>query len=211
MVLGIHDVGCKRSLKVDMFTRSSAIFGGASKEYRYVLDREWGGVLGTVMFLMMNPSVADIDVNDATVAKCQRYAQAWNFDRLLVGNTFAYRATDQKRLLEVTDPVGPDNDHHLVEMARRSHRIVFAYGMPHASLRYRGPEVVKLLAKDGHGAKIHALKLCADGTPSHPLYLKADLQGFRWGLPRNRTVNGKVGASRVTAREPSIDPGTARS
>jgi hypothetical protein len=119
-------------------------------------------------------------VNDATVAKCQRYAQGWNFDRLLVGNTFAYRATDQKRLLEVADPVGPDNDRHLVEMARRSDRIVFAYGMPHTSLRYRGPEVVRLLEKDGHGAKIYVLKLCADGTPSHPLYLKGDLPGFQW-------------------------------
>jgi hypothetical protein len=42
---------------------------------------------------------------------------------LLVCNTFAHQVTDQRRLLEVTDPGGPDNDQHLVEMARRSDRI----------------------------------------------------------------------------------------
>jgi hypothetical protein len=183
--LPLHDVGGKRRLKVDGCEYTHAIFGGDQQQYRYTLERCWGGVLGTVLFLMMNPSVADADVDDATVAKCGRYVRTWGFDRLLVGNTFAYRATDQKRLMEVSDPVGPDNDKHLMAMAQRSERIVFAYGMPHASLRYRGPEVVKLLEKHGQGRKMHVLKLCADGTPSHPLYLKGDLQGFRWKRREN--------------------------
>lgn len=175
-----HDVGCQRILKVDMFTRSNATFGGKNQEYRYTLEREWGTGPDAVMFLMMNPSVADVNVDDATVAKCRRYAERWGFDRMLVGNTFAYRATNQKRLLEVDDPVGPDNDRHLLAMATRAERIVFAYGLPHESLRYRGPQVVRLLEENGLSDKIYALKLCADGTPSHPLYLKGDLQGFRW-------------------------------
>lgn len=175
-----HDVGCQRIFKVDMFTRGFATFGGANQEYRYTLEREWGTAFGTVMFVMMNPSVADVNVDDATVAKCRRYAEAWGFDRLMVGNTFAYRATDQKRLLEVKDPVGPENDRHLLDMAARADRIVFAYGIPHESLRYRGPEVVKLFENAGHAERIYALKLCADGTPSHPLYLRGDLNGFPW-------------------------------
>jgi hypothetical protein len=178
--LGTHDVGSNRRLRLDGCEYTHAIFGGAQKEYRYTLERRWGSAPGTVLFVMMNPSVADEDCDDATVAKCGRYIRAWGYERLLVGNTFAYRATHQKRLMEVSDPVGPDNDKHLVAMARQADRIVFAYGMPHASLRSRGPEVVKLLEADGHGKKIHALKLCADGTPSHPLYLKGDLMGFRW-------------------------------
>ena len=190
-----HDVGCLRSFEIDMFTRGYATFGGPNQEYRYTLERDWGGVFGTVMFVMMNPSAADVTKDDATVAKCRNYVDDWGFDRLLVGNTFAYRATDQKRLLEVDDPVGPENDRYLLEMARRSDRIVFAYGIPHTSLRYRGPQVVRMFEQDGHAAKIHALKLCADGTPSHPLYLRGDLQGFRWkrremsdGRDNDRTV-----------------------
>jgi hypothetical protein len=34
---------------------------------------------------------------------------------MYVGNTFAYRATDQSRLAEVDDPIGPNNDGHLLK------------------------------------------------------------------------------------------------
>ena len=115
-----------------------SLFGGERNEYRYTLERDWGGVFGTVLFVMMNPSCADLDCDDATVSKCIRYVRRWGFDRLLVGNTFAYPATDQKRLLEVEDPVGPENDQHLLAMATLADQVVFAYGLPHAKLRSRG-------------------------------------------------------------------------
>ncbi|AFL89358.1 hypothetical protein Terro_3128 [Terriglobus roseus DSM 18391] len=41
-----HDVGCKRSLELDMFTRSYATFGRQNNEYRVVLERNRGVVLG---------------------------------------------------------------------------------------------------------------------------------------------------------------------
>jgi hypothetical protein len=44
--------------------------------------------------------------------------------------TFAYRATDKKHLRLVADPIGPDNDKHLVAMANASEIVVFAYGQP---------------------------------------------------------------------------------
>jgi hypothetical protein len=56
----------------------------------------------------INPSIADPLVDHPTVAACGRFAHAWNYGGLHVDNTFAYRATNQKCLLAVDDPVGQE-------------------------------------------------------------------------------------------------------
>ena len=99
------------------------------------MRRVWDESLGSVLFVMMNPSTADPYVDDPTVAKCQRYARAWGYGTLWVGNTFAYRATNQKDLMHVADPVGPENDTWLLKMAAEAGMIVLAYGKPHLQLR----------------------------------------------------------------------------
>jgi hypothetical protein len=38
----------------------------------------------------------------------------------VVSNTFAYRCTDQGLLVEVSDPIGPANDKHIIEMAKQA-------------------------------------------------------------------------------------------
>jgi hypothetical protein len=131
------------------------------------------------MFVMMNPSTADPLVDDPTVAKCGRYARAWGYGGLHVGNTFAYRATDKKRLRLLADPVGPDNDSHLIAMAKEAAIVVFAYGQPgHRTLAPRGIEVARLLRSKG--AKPHVLALSKAGVPMHPLYLRGSLKPMLW-------------------------------
>ena len=99
---------------------------------------------------MMNPSTADPSADDPTVAKCRRFAVKWGYGGMYVGNTFAYRATDQSRLAQIPDPIGPDNDRHLLAMAADSALVVFAYGQPkHRTLRARGPAVARLLQDQG--------------------------------------------------------------
>jgi hypothetical protein len=169
-----HDPGGKVRLALSADVKSWAEFGGENKEYRYTLKRVWDASLGSVLFVMMNPSTADPYVDDPTVAKCQRYARAWGYGTMLVGNTFAYRATNQKDLLRVADPVGPKNDKYLLQMAAQAELIVLAYGKPHKNLCQRGRDVAALLRRAEH--ELHALKLCNDGTPSHPLYLKGTLR-----------------------------------
>ena len=176
-----HDSGGKVRLKLSADVESRAVFGGPRDEYRYLLHRTWMRSSQAVMFLMMNPSTADIAIDDPTVAKCQRYARRWGFGSLFIANTFAYRATDQKRLLEVADPVGPENNRHILDMANSSQLIVLAYGKPHPRLLHRGLDVQALLRHSNH--HLHALKLCQDGTPGHPLYLKDDLLPVRIGAP----------------------------
>ena len=101
---------------------------------------------------------------------------------LTFGVVTPYRATDQKQLLGVADPVGPDNDSHLVEMAHAADLVVFAYGRPHKTLRYRGPAVARLLHAECMKPS-HMLRLSKDGTPCHPLYLPGTLRAEPWLIP----------------------------
>ena len=56
---------------------------------------------------------------------------------IYVGNTFALRVTKQKHLIGISDPVGPDNDDHLIDMARQAAIVIFAYGIPPSATRPR--------------------------------------------------------------------------
>jgi hypothetical protein len=97
----------------------------------------------------------------------------WSYRRLLVGNTFAYRCTDQKRLLEADNPVGPANDAHILKMACEADKIIMAYGKPNIPhLRTRGKQVTEMLLHNGFD--LFALKILKDGTPGHPLYIRND-------------------------------------
>ncbi len=174
-----HDVGGKTLIPVPAWMRSTAVFGGANEEYRYTLSRTWDDSLLSVLAVMMNPSTASITGNDPTVAKFCRYAMAWGYGSLWVGNSCAYRATDQKRLVTAPDPIGPENDKYLVEMADRATLIVMAYGSPHKSLRDRGPQVARLLSRGGT-RPLYVLKLSKDGAPWHPLYLLSTLKPILW-------------------------------
>ena len=137
--------------------------------YRYELKRQWDERLGTVLFVMLNPSTADATVDDATVERCIGYAMRWGYGTLLVGNLFALRSTDPKKLRRVSDPVGPGNDAALKGLVERADLVVAAWGA-HGALRDRDRHVLDLLE-----VQWHVLAETKAGQPRHPLYLKADL------------------------------------
>lgn len=177
-----HNPGGKRTIRLPPSVISDASFGGPANCYRYRLIRIWnpGTPARVPLFVMMNPSTATMEFDDPTVAKISRMARAWGCTGLAVGNVFAYRATDQKRLAEVDDPIGPDNDAYLLDMARGAERIIMAYGTPASpALRGRGPAVARMLA--AAGLPLHVLQLSPKGgVPMHPLYLPESLQPQPW-------------------------------
>lgn len=172
-----HNVGSSKPLRLTDDVISTAIYGGHQQCYRYALRREWQHDAPKLMWLMMNPSVATEFGDDRTVAKCQRYARNWGYGSIFIGNSFAYRCTDQKRLTEIEDPIGPENDQHLLQMAQDADLVLLAYGSPQIrTLRQRGTDVALMLER--HGITLHSLRLSKTGRPEHPLYLPADLKPF---------------------------------
>lgn len=143
--------------------------------YRYALWREWGGA-GYAMFIGLNPSIADETLDDPTIRRCVAYAKSWGYGALCMVNLFAFRATDPKQMLSCADPVGPENDATMLELANGAGIRVAAWGVHGKHLR-RDVAVKSIMPA------MHVLKLTKDGHPSHPLYLPKCLQPIEWTRP----------------------------
>jgi len=147
-------------------------------QYRYQLWRTWDAARPKAVFIMLNPSTADQATNDPTVERCQRRAAAMGFGGLLVGNLFALRSTDPAALYTHTDPVGPDNNASILEIAAGAGIVICAWGKHGSCYGDRGSRVRSAL--QGAGMDLHYLKLNKDGTPAHPLYIPYGTLPQRW-------------------------------
>ncbi len=97
--------------------------------YRYRLVRSWRFGC-SIAWIMLNPSTADAEVDDATIRKVVGFSKRWGYGRLVVGNLFALRSRDPKVLAATPadERVGPDNNGHLVAMMSSCDVTVFAWG-----------------------------------------------------------------------------------
>lgn len=156
-------------------TRRTAVFSPCRK-YRYRLDIVWDESFPAVNYLMANPSKADEIANDPTFERCERRARAGGFGSLIVTNLFALVSTDPGQLKFDHDPVGPDNDLHIVEAAQTAKIVVCAWGSV-GCVGDRPKYVLAMLQKTG--VILHALRL-GEKAPWHPLYVSYDQKPIIW-------------------------------
>lgn len=152
--------------------------------YRYELRRVWDLSLPPAVFLMLNPSTADAEKDDATIRKCIGFAKRWGRGRLIVVNLFAFRSKDPKILSQYHAPLGPDNWKWIRAAADAcaGHAVplVLAWGggVPKA-LRNHIPDVLGQL---GSGFEMACLGTTKAGHPRHPLMLAYATRLGPWSL-----------------------------
>ena len=139
-------------------------------DYRYKLSRIWNSDEPMVMFIMLNPSTADANVDDPTIRRCIGFAKSWGYGGLWVGNLFALRSPHTEDLLLADDPVGSQNNAALNSMADCSDLVVAAWGAFAAKFPAREAQVREMF-----GPRLYCLATTKGGHPQHPLYLKGDL------------------------------------
>lgn len=159
--------------------------------YRYTLGRDLIGSPTAAhkpcLFIMLNPSTADANLDDPTIRRCIGFAKREGCTFLTVVNLFAYRATDPADLVGEfqmgTDIFGPDNVQHVNRELRRhnrdlGHLVIAAWGAhPFAEMAH---EVRKQVLAAG----ALCLGTTKAGEPRHPLYLKSDTALIPWkGTP----------------------------
>lgn len=156
--------------------------------WRYRLTRSWGGDPAALVWIMLNPSVADASADDPTIRRVRSFSEAWGFGGFTVVNLFAEIQTDPAMMGKTCDPVGPENDAYIAKAAEASRRIVCAWGASSVRLEARprrddradrAKTVMGLLA----GHVLHCLGTTTGGHPRHPLYVRGDQEIVGYGQP----------------------------
>jgi hypothetical protein len=163
---------------VDLLSRETIL--SSCRRYRYTLWREWPDILteklGFVAFVGLNPSTADEETNDPTIRRCISFAKDWGYTRFCMLNLFAFRATDPSVMRRESDPIGPDNDAHILRIASQADLVIAAWGCGGDFLR-RAEHVRTLIPN------LYCLKITKNGHPRHPLYLPRGLKPIPFGKP----------------------------
>ena len=152
----------------------TAVLSG-DRIYRFELRRVVSeSNLGTVCWIMLNPSTADETEDDPTIRRCIDFTRRWGYRDLVVVNVWPFRSTDPKglqRWLRGWDSgqlaVGIRNWNHVRTVALASDYVVAAWGT-HGQ-RERGPILVKMLMDAG--VALHTVRVTPRGAPGHPLYV----------------------------------------
>lgn len=147
--------------------------------FRWLLTREWEPQLGSVAFVMLNPSTADAATDDPTVRRCVGFARDAGFGSLAVVNLFGVRLTRPKPPSGWTrQDVGPDgrsSGWSGADLARLTVVCAWGAGAPH----WRVAEALAILG----ARRLLCLGTTALGHPRHPLYVPAAQRMVPWDSP----------------------------
>ena len=138
------------------------------KIYRYTLSRTWDSTKPTVLFIGLNPSIADENIDDPTITRCINFAKDWGYGTLLMANLFAFRSTYPKEIYLIDDPIGKDNDHYILECVKQSDLIIACWGNNGTYMDRE--KIIKELVPN-----LYCLQKNKNGTPHHPLRLSGDI------------------------------------
>ena len=154
------------------FIYKNATFSSCRK-YRYSLSRIWDKKKKYVLFIGLNPSTADEEVDDPTIRRCINYAKNWGYGGFMMVNLFAYRTTLASNLKKVKYPVGIENDQYIVTLSKKADITVAAWGN-NGNFYSRDKQVLSLVSN------LMCLKINKSGQSAHPLYLNKDLKLTRF-------------------------------
>lgn len=136
--------------------------------YRYALERHWAIGSRRILWIMLNPSVADHDRDDLTIKKCIGFSKLWQASALRVVNIFAYISTDPKELLSWGDPEGALALPVIEAAGQDCDKVICAWGaLPRELARRSWPTRQRI--KELYADKMQCLGRTAGGYfPRHP-------------------------------------------
>lgn len=160
--------------------RQSAIISRCGT-YRYRLERDLERPGPVFAFFGVNGSTATAQVDDQTVRKWIGFTERNGGGRFIVGNAFAFRATDVRALGRAGDPVGPRNRSHLGKIIAEADILVPCWGsrgkLP-ARLHAQLDALREQILASGKPVKVWGWS--QSGDPLHPLTLAYSLPLVEW-------------------------------
>lgn len=130
------------------------------KKERYSLNREWDKSKNKILYIMLNPSLADDKNDDPTIRRLINFTKKFNSGGFLVGNIFT-TITPNPKELDKSKGMSDKNFEELIKLINKVDQIVYAWGSS-----IEEPQLLKKLVLN---PKCFGKNL--NGTPKHPLYL----------------------------------------
>lgn len=139
--------------------------------HRLKLVCSWAEDLPRVLYIMLNPSVADLENCDPTLDKCIKIAQHNGYGSIAVVNLFSYRTPKPENLLAVQERNHPRNLEIVKAAIDEADRIVAAWG--ERGVWFNGCYPVLKYVEEA-GKELYCLGENKYGWPRHPLFMKAN-------------------------------------
>lgn len=174
MSVDAHDPGGKVRLPLMPDVKGDATFSTDGR-YRQLMRRWTGEAFPQryILFIGMNPSTADATANDPTCAREWTFARREGYSAMVKANVGDYRATDPRMLLAPdVVAVSDANLPAIRQAAAGADLVVLCHGKLNKALAPAGKMLVEALRADG--VDLWCFGTNADGSPKHPLYLRAD-------------------------------------
>lgn len=158
--------------------------------YRWELRRCWDHAGPLLEFVMLNPSTADADVDDPTIRRIvgardkpdkPGFARRWGYGHVVVRNLYAWRATDPTELVNLDDPVGPENRAYLSR--HDADCTIVAWGANPAAVGWWEGYPFAWQRTAIQRPRLFCLGTNANGSPKHPLYVPSSRTPIRWEAP----------------------------
>lgn len=155
-------------------------------KYRYSLSRVWDSNKPPCMFVGLNPSTANGIEDDPTIRRVMRFAQDWSHGAVFMLNCFPLVSAYPEALEEFlkAEDYKQHQEKNMEELIRHANvcpKIVFAWG---------NFEIVKQTGMDKKLSDLFpnalALVVNQDGSPRHPLYVKADTYPIPFKYPTSK-------------------------
>jgi len=128
---------------------------------RYRLWRIWEKKKPLLLYVLLNPSHADADTNDRTVAKLIEFSKNFGYGGFYLGNLHSYITPYPKQLEPYRLPNESINVFHIKEMVKKCEKVVFGWGNA-AEI----PHWIKPIID-----RPYCFGINHNGSPKHPLYL----------------------------------------
>lgn len=139
------------------------------EEFRYLLWRTWDATRPHLLWVLLNPSTADDQIDDPTLKRCRAFSKMWGYGALEIVNLFAFRATRPRDLQTIPDPIGTENNRYIIDAATRATSIIVAWG-ERGVYQQRDRAVLTLLHRHAP-RQLWCLGTAHNGRPRHPLYI----------------------------------------
>ncbi len=133
------------------------------KKHRYELSRHWDLSKSDILFIMLNPSIANEHIDDPTIKRLISFTREFKHGGFFVANLFTY-ITPYSKTLDTSIGLTKLNLKTIKNLVNKVDEVIYAWGNS-----IKEPQELKNLVKN---PKCFGKNL--NGTPKHPLYLSSN-------------------------------------